>query len=168
MALRFVVVSLFAPLLCAGLELKGPPGVVRVEQNEGWEVLLKTQQFQEMQAAKRAADVNVGLIVGLYVPKKNPYEGEVTSLIKCDSKFAPVQFEVKCPASTAKAVVGGVGERKAFGMCTKTDIKQIGIYFACENPTDKTLTEVRAFRKFSGSWDEAVADAKSWAERSLR
>ncbi len=145
--------------------LEGKVGVVRIYKSPNTEVHLKSTPLPDEAAAKRALEVGFGLIRGLYEPKKNPYAGEVTALVKCDKKFAPAEFKLKCPAQTTQAIAGGVGDRHAFGMCTEKDIREIGVFFACYDPLKKELVEVRLFVPYESgrSWKTQLQGAKKLA-----
>jgi hypothetical protein len=139
-------------------------GAARIYRAGAVEAQLKTIQMGSDEAAKRMAEVNLGLIKGLYAPKKNPYEGEVTSLVQCQKKFSAEDFKARCPEGPVPAIVGGAGERRNFGMCTKEDIRFSAVFFSCYDQKAKLLTEVRLFVPFeNGSWDKARAEAKAWA-----
>jgi hypothetical protein len=146
--------------------LEAKIGTVRTFRAGHIEARIKSTKVTDAESAKRIADVNLGLTKGLYAPKKNPYEGEVTSLVQCQKKFAAEEFEARCPSGSAPAVAGGVGERQNFGMCTLEDIRAVGTLFYCFDPKENLLTEVRVFIPFKGgSWDKARAEAKAWSAK---
>ncbi len=161
MALLSVIASFW---IAQNPELENKAGAVRIYHSGKAEAHIKTIPMPSAETAARAADVNLGLIKGLYAPKKNPYEGEVTSLIKCDKKFAAEEFTTRCPKNTAKAIAGGVGERHGFGVCTGADIRAVGVFFSCYDPEKKELTEVRLFLPHAKTpWKRSVSEAKALA-----
>lgn len=151
--------------------LEGKPGVLRAYKAPALEVHMKSLVVPDVVAAERALEVNLDLIKGLYQPKKNPYAGEVTSLVQCDRKFSPKEFQLKCPnGKTARAIAGGAGERHAFGMCTKSDIRQVAAFFSCYDSSTQELTEVRLFMPYAetADWRSQVKKVQMAAGEILR
>lgn len=149
---------------------EGRPGVLRAYKAERGDAYLKSIPIADSSAAARAMEVSISLIKGLYQPKKNPYAGEVTSLVRCDSRFSPKEFSVPCPSGgKVKAIGGGTGVRNAFGMCRKEDIERIGVFFTCFDEGKKELTEVRLFVPFDNakSWSTQLKEAEKLAQELL-
>ncbi len=152
-------------------ELEGRLGVTRVYKATAGELHLKTVPIADQATAARAVEVSFGLIKGLYEPKKNPYAGEVTSLVQCDRRFAPREFSVSCPGGLkAKGLTGGAGGRHSFGMCRREDIQQIGAFFTCFHPGKGELFEVRLFMPYSSSkgWVEQLKKIEKTAREILQ
>ncbi len=161
MALLSVVASFW---IAQNPAVENKLGVTQIYRSGQAEAHIKILPMPDAETAARAADVNLGLIKGLYQPKKNPYEGEVTSLIKCDKKFAAEEFTARCPYHPAKAISGGVGERHNFGLCSGADIRHVGVFFTCYDPGQKQFTEVRMFVPHTGvNWKKSVSEAKAMA-----
>lgn len=150
--------------------LEGKQAVLRVYKGDNLEVHLKTISIATDDIAGRAVAVNFGLIKGLYEPKKNPYAGEITALVKCDSKFSTKEFEVPCPSGVTNAIAGGAGGRHTFGMCTKQDIREVGAFFSCYDADKKELIEVRIFIPYSSHqpWANQLEKVVGLAGRVLR
>lgn len=149
---------------------EGKPGVLRAYKAAQGEAFLKSIPISDSAAAARAMEVSLGLIKGLYQPKKNPYAGEVTSLVRCDGRYAPKEFSVRCPSGAkVKAIGGGTGMRNAFGMCRKEDIEKIGVFFTCFDESKKELIEVRLFTGFQSgkAWSAQLKAAEKLAQELL-
>jgi hypothetical protein len=109
------------------------------------EVLLQTMALPDESAAKKRAAVEAANILSLYKPRTNPYEGQVSDLIKCDAKLMPKVEAVKVLGQTANLIVAGVSQRKLFGACNRDQIKYWAGYVQVYQGAQKRALELRIF-----------------------
>lgn len=112
-----------------------------------FEVHVKGTRFTADPAARQMSAVEFANIVKLYSPRGNPYEGQISDLIQCSKIYEPQVFQFKIGEYPVAAVSAGTNERKLFGACAREQISFWAAYFSFYYPPEKTVIEVRLFKK---------------------
>lgn len=83
----------------------------------------------------------------LYLPRKTPYAGELTSTIKCQKDFEPFLFRSIVAGRDVPILIGGVTARRLFGACAKEQVASLGAFGVFSDQEGEHLIEFRIFEK---------------------
>lgn len=127
-------------------EVKSESGFHQTFLFEGIEVQLKGTRFTSDAAARQMSAVEYANILKLYLPRGNPYEGQISDLIQCSKAYQPKTFQFKVGEYVVPAVSAGTNERKLFGACSREQIAFWAVYFSFFYPPSKMVIEARLFK----------------------
>ena len=96
-------------------------------------------------AVKAIARAELSAVRNLYVPRKTPYAGEVSSWIECDENLKPREFKFHFDGEEINGLVAGVSRRLVFGACAKGQVAHLGAFFILFDSVAKKIIEVRLF-----------------------
>jgi len=122
-------------------------------QNQETRIELEiTKSISQSEATNHAKQKYI-LINSLYQPQVIPYTGKISHTAACQGENSPKQLFVKIAGFPTKAILVNAGERYTLGVCGDDLIKQVGVFAAWYNPSNKVLYQLTIFQP-SPSFDQ--------------
>ncbi|MBX3021822.1 MAG: hypothetical protein KF799_09120 [Bdellovibrionales bacterium] len=122
-------------------------GFAQTFEQDGIEIHLKGTQFSAPQAARQMAAVELANVMRLYSTRGNPYEGQISDLIKCSPLYTPQVFEFKLNGYVVPGISAGATDRKLFGACAREQIGYWAAYISFYYPPAQMVIEARLFKR---------------------
>lgn len=117
------------------------------KSEDGLELTIKVSHFESETAARSMGRIEFTNIEKLYGARKNPYQGQVSDIVKCDPELKPRQFFFKFQEQDIRVLLVGANSRRALGSCVKDQLSYWVSYFNFYDPPSKSVLEFRLFTK---------------------
>ncbi|MGE4131773.1 MAG: hypothetical protein AB7F86_09040 [Bdellovibrionales bacterium] len=111
----------------------------------GAEVSLKGIQLADANLANQKMKVDFVNMETLYKPRTNPYQGQISDLVRCGPDLKPLTSKIHVLGEEVPVLFGGVNSRKLFGACARDQVGFWGAYFQFYHEAQKMTVEVRIF-----------------------
>lgn len=135
----------------------------------GIEIAVRPSRFQSESAALSMSRIEFTNIENLYGARRNPYQGQVSDVVKCDEVLKPRAFFFKLHDRDVRALLVGANPRRALGVCVKDQLAYWVAYFNFYDAPSKSVWEFRIFTKVSSVAElyKASAQLESLAKSLL-
>lgn len=120
------------------------------------EVQSKGTRFDDEKVARQMSAVEFANIAHLFEAHGNPYEGQITEIVKCDKTYKPRTFQFNVGERKVKAILVGANSRRLFGACVKDQIAYWVAYFNFYDEHSKMVIENRVYLKTKSPSSAAI------------
>jgi hypothetical protein len=126
----------------------------------GVEVAIKGTTLPSEKEAEDLARVEYMNVMHLYAERGNPYQGQISQLVVCDSKFKPKEEKLNLFGKAWPALQAGANSRKGFGACNKDQVSNWAEYFNFTDSLRTTMISVRLFTAVNAADSKSIEGAR--------
>lgn len=133
-------------------------------KNKEYEVAVKGTVLNSLASAKELSEVEYANTLHLYDERGNPYQGQISQLVVCDKKFAPVKKTITINGKAWPTILAGATARQGLGACNADQIAKFALYFNFYDESSRTVYSVRIFTPVNAGAASEISKAKSGLE----